>query len=306
MVTDEWTTTHVTIVEQLAPTDAYDLVLVIMRKNHALEILPVLATNVHTPNVVFLMNNAAGPGEFTEALGTERVLVGFPSSAGYFEGYVVHTLAGTEENEIGILFGEVDGRVTERTKDVAQILGSAPGYHAEVRMDMDAWLKCHVALLMPGLAPALYMCKTDNFRMARTRDAIVLTIRAIREGLQVMRARGIPITPNNLKRFEWIPEPLLVFFFRQRLTSELFETAMVGHANAARSEVQHLTDEFLALARQTNVPIPAIERLYPYLDPDTPPMPDGSAQIPMKWGGMLLTLGAFLGLIAFIRRLFRK
>ena len=179
------------------------------------------------------------------------------------------------------------------------------GVPVDVIGDMDAWLKCHVALLMPGLAPALYMCKTDNFRMARTRDAIVLTIRAIREGLQVMRALGIPITPNNLKRFQWIPEPLLVFFFRKRLTSELFETAMVGHANAAQDEVHHLTDEFSALARQTDVPIPAIKRLYPHLDPDTPPMPDGSAQIPMNWGGMAVLLGALLGSIVIFRRVFR-
>jgi 2-dehydropantoate 2-reductase len=293
-------------VEQLAPSDAYNLVLVIMRKNHALQILPVLAANQHTPNVVFLMNNAAGPRQFVDALGAKRVLAGFPMSAGYFEGHVIHTLAGTEENEIGILFGEVDGRVTQRTREVAQILATASGYYAEIRTDMDAWLKCHVALLMPGLAPALYMCQTDNHRMARTRDALVLAIRAIREGLQVMRALGIPITPANLKRFEWIPEPLLVYFFKRRLTSELFETAMVGHANAARDEVQHLTDEFLVLARRTDIPIPSIERLYPHLNPDTTPMPDGSAQIPMRWGGMLLTLGGLLGLILIIRRLSRN
>ena len=51
------------------PDDAYDLVLVIMRKNHALQILPVLAANRHTPNVLFLMNNAAGPSALVDALG---------------------------------------------------------------------------------------------------------------------------------------------------------------------------------------------------------------------------------------------
>lgn len=59
--TDAWTTTHVALIEQLAPDDAYDLVLVIMRKNQALDLLPVLAANPHIPNILFLMNSAAGP-----------------------------------------------------------------------------------------------------------------------------------------------------------------------------------------------------------------------------------------------------
>jgi hypothetical protein len=75
------------------------LVLVIMRKNHALQILPVLAANQHTPNVLFLMSNAAGPGAMVGALGEERVLNGFPGSAGYRGSHVVHCLTGTEKTE---------------------------------------------------------------------------------------------------------------------------------------------------------------------------------------------------------------
>ncbi|MFN2150670.1 MAG: ketopantoate reductase family protein, partial [Anaerolineales bacterium] len=90
--TQEQTVTHVNVVEELAPEDAYDLMLVIMRKNHALQLLPVLAANQHTPNVLFLCNNAAGPDAFIEALGKERVLIGFPNAAGYREGYTVHCL----------------------------------------------------------------------------------------------------------------------------------------------------------------------------------------------------------------------
>ncbi len=63
------TTTHVNLVEQLAPEDSYDLVLVIMRKNNALDILTILAANRQTPNILFLTNNAAGPNALVEALG---------------------------------------------------------------------------------------------------------------------------------------------------------------------------------------------------------------------------------------------
>jgi archaellum biogenesis ATPase FlaH len=49
-------------VQQLAPEDTCDLVIVAVPKNHVSEVLPALAANRHTPNVLFMGNNAAGPG----------------------------------------------------------------------------------------------------------------------------------------------------------------------------------------------------------------------------------------------------
>ena len=82
------------------------------------------------------------------------------------------------------------------------------------------------------------------------------------------------------------------------LADERMEVAMVRHANAARDEVKHLADEFLALARTTSVPTPTINRLYPHLDPDSPLMPDGSAKIPLDWRGVWIGLGALAGVLA--------
>ena len=47
--TGERTTTNVEVVEQLASEDAYDLIIVLMRKNQIDAILPALAANRHTP-----------------------------------------------------------------------------------------------------------------------------------------------------------------------------------------------------------------------------------------------------------------
>jgi 2-dehydropantoate 2-reductase len=286
------------VVEELAPDDAYDLVLVIMRKNHALQILPVLADNRHTPNVLFLMNNAAGPGALIEALGQERVLIGFPNAAGYREGYTVRCLAGTEEEPADVLFGEVDGRITGRTCEVARILASAPGFGAEIRADMDIWLKYHVALLFPSLGPALFAAGIDNYRLARTRDLVVLAVRAMREGFRVLRWLGLPVTPSKFKMVEWLPEPILVLLVQRLLVDPRMETALVKHANAARDEAQHLRGEFMALACKTPVPTPAIDRLQQYYEPGAPQVAEGSAEIPLRWGGILIALGMLAALVA--------
>jgi 2-dehydropantoate 2-reductase len=297
VLTEKQTVTQVNVVERLDPDDAYDLVLVIMRKNHALQILPALAANRHTPNVLFLMNNAAGPQALVEALGQERVLIGFPGSAGYRQGYAVHCLTGTEEDRAGVLLGEVNGRITDRTREVARILESGPGFKAEIRADMDAWLKYHVALLFPSLAPALYAAGVDNYRLARTRDLVVLAIRAMREGFRVLHSLGLPVTPSKFRVIEWLPEPILVLLVQRLLSNPLMETALVKHAEAARDEVQHLIGEFLALARTTSVPTPTIDRLLRFYEPGAPQVPDGSAEIPLRWGGMLLAFGALAVLL---------
>jgi ketopantoate reductase len=292
--TQAQTLTRVNVIEGLAPDDAYDLVLVIMRKNHALQILPVLAANRHTPSVLFLMNNAAGPGALVEALGQERVLIGFPNSAGYREDHAVHCLTGTEDDKAYVPFGEVDGHITERTREVARILESAPGFGAEIRTDMDTWLKYHVALLFPSLAPTLRAAGVDNYRLARTRDLVVLAIRAIREAFRVLRSLGLPVTPSKFKVIEWLPEPILVVLVQRMLANPLMETALVKHAEAARSEVQHLIGEFMALASTTSVPTPTIDRLLLYYEPDAPLVPDGSAEIPLRWGGLVVGAGALV------------
>jgi len=291
VMTGEQTVTRVNVVERLAPDDAYDLVLVIMRKNHALHILPALAANRRTPNVLFLMNNAAGPEALVEALGQERVLIGFPNSAGYRQGHVVHCLTGSEDDLAYVPFGEVDGCITERTQQVARILESAPGFGAEIRSDMDAWLKYHVALLFPSLAPALRAAGVDNYRLARTRDLVVLAVRAMREAFRVLHSLGLPVTPAKFKVIQWLPEPILVLLVQRLLANPLMETALVKHAEAARSEVEHLIGEFMTLARTTSVPTPTIDRLLRYYEPDAPPVPDGSAEIPLRWGGLLVALG---------------
>jgi hypothetical protein len=129
--------------------------------------------------------------------------------------------------------------------------------------------------------------------------------------MQVLQALGYPVTPSKFKMLQWIPEPVLVILARQallhRVDDEIMEAALLAHARAGREEIGHLAEEFMVLARSTSVPTPAIDRLYPHLDPETPLMPEGSAEIPLKMGRMLAGMGALsLGLylaVALVKRL---
>ncbi len=279
-LTGHQTTTRVNVVEQLAPDDAYDLVAAIMRKNQIAAILPVLAANRATPNVLFMGNNAAGPDEYVRALGRERVLMGFGSAGGMRVGNVMRVVE-ARGKKAAVTLGELDGKVTPRLKEIASAFESA-GFQAVLCPNIDAWLKSHVAVISP-IALALYAAGGDNYRLARTPDAIVLAIRALREGFRVLRALNIPITPRTLRIYEWIPEFILVPLVQRLFNTQHAEIGIAGHANAARDEMKLLADEFRAFARATTIAMPALDRLLPYLDAVTRPMREGSTEIPRRW-----------------------
>jgi 2-dehydropantoate 2-reductase len=216
---------------------------------------------------------------------------------------VVYYFSDEKGRKASIPIGEVDGRITSRLRQIGEVLASMPGFTVELRTDMDAWLKTHVALLMPSLAPAIRAAGRDNVRFVHTRDAIVLGIRAIREGFCVLRALGYPIVPTRIHTLSRIPEPILVWFLRRVFLDPRFWRTMVEHGSAAQDEIKHLTDEFMALKRQTSVPTPAMDHLYIYFDPDSQPMPEGSTLIPMDWhflwwvGGTLVVVVTMIGLL---------
>jgi 2-dehydropantoate 2-reductase len=295
--TGQRTATRVDVVERLEPTDAYDLVVVLMRRNKIPAVLPVLAENRTTPDVLFMCNSAAGPDDMVNALGRKRVLLGFSGAGGYHKDHVVYfeVVSGKRQPTV---FGELDGRTTPRLKQIAEAFKNA-GFPVAISDNMDAWLKTHGAEIIPT-AGALYSAGIDNYRLARTRDSLVLMVRAIKEGYKVLRALSVPITPSNHKVFNWIPEPLIVVMMRRMLTTKTAETVLVGHASAARDEMTHVADELRALARKTSVPTPSMDRLYTHFDPAAPPIPDGSAQIPMNRLGLWFGLGVLMALIIVI------
>lgn len=159
---------HVPVVETLGVEDVYDLVMVVMRKNQAETILPTLAANRHVPTVLFMMNNAEGSDRLVQAVGQERVLLGFPLPGGSREGHVVKYVPVNEKKTYTLPIGEVDGQVRDRTRAVAELLGSMRGYKVQIRGDMDAWLKYHAAVTILSLGPAVCAAGVDMQRLART------------------------------------------------------------------------------------------------------------------------------------------
>jgi 2-dehydropantoate 2-reductase len=297
------TVTQVNVVEALEPDDAYDLVLVVVQMQQTESVLPALAANKHTPNVLFIQNNPAGPHVLTQALERERVLLGFAGAGGTRDGHVIrYVLPGNAP--LTIIFGEIDGEISPRAERIAAAFKQA-GIATDLRADMVAWLKYHVAVVGPG-GLAIYAAGGDNYRLARTRDGVVLAVRAVVESMRALEKLGYPVSPPVLKALYWLPEPLLVVVLQRIFDSKLGELGMAEHANAAREEMTHMIDAVREFAREAGADMPHFEQLYPYLDPATPPLPEGSQNLPMRWDSVLYALGGLALVLLVLRKLARK
>lgn len=301
----------VPLTEHLAPEDAYDLVMVLVRKNQLESVLPALVENQSTPNVLFLMNNVEGPGHLVEALGRGRVLLGFPAAGGKRENGVVYYRV-VPGKAMPTTLGEPDGSRSERLSRVAQVLEDA-GLPVTTSANMDAWLKTHAAVVSP-IANALYLAGGSAYRLARTRDGLVLMVRAIQDALRALQALHIPITPPWISALLWAPEPVLIPLLEKRLGSPLAELVLASHANAARDEMRQLDVELHALVRRSGRDTAFLDILSSYLDPETPSIPEGQAALQLDWrpvlaAGMALVSAGLLAAWLAERRgdtIFRK
>lgn len=184
---------------RLGPEDAYDLAIVIVRRNQIPSVLPALTQNHFIPSVLFIGNNASGPHDMIDALGRERVLMGMADTAGERQGHVVRCLW---SRRFLLLFGELDDVTKPRTEAIVRLFRSA-GLSARVVKNVDAYLKTHAAGL-PARAGAVYLAGGNVRRLARMPEALKLFIQAYREALRALRAVGIPLRPAATRLMEWI------------------------------------------------------------------------------------------------------
>ena len=254
-------TTHVPVVDHLAPTDHYDVVLVTVRMDQLASVLPTLAANRQIPIVLFMLNNPAGMQRL-ESLELHRVVLGFPSVGGTRQGEVVRYLLIRQQQTT---LGEVDGRVTPRLQNLATAFKKA-GFSVALSHDMQAWLKTH-AIFVSCVSAALATTEGDCVRLGHTRTSVVMMVKAIREGFTVLQAQGIPISPFNLKViFTWMPIWFAVLYWQYAFRTTIGTLAMAPHANAARNEMRQVARDIMAQLQKSSRSTPTLSHLLTFLD----------------------------------------
>lgn len=254
------TTTSVSVVEQLAPTDRYDVVLVTVRFDQLDSILPVLVANRQVSTLLFLLNNPAGM-RHVEQLDPQRVVPGFPSVGGVRGGDVVHyyTL-----RQLPTMLGEADGRMTPRLHQLVAIFKQA-GIRVALSPDMQMWLKTH-AIMDMGLIAAVRMTG-GSAQLARSRRNVVMLAQSIREGLLALRALGAPLTPFSLTLlFLWLPRWLVVIFFQTLLRTRMAVLGIDMHLGDDLEEIRQMAREIMVQLSRSSFATPTLNRLLSALE----------------------------------------
>lgn len=250
--------TRVNVVEELSSGDAYDLVLVPVRREQLPTVLPALAASHATPNVVFFGNNASGPDALIQALGPDRVLLGFPGASGALNGNTVRYFLIRQQPTT---LGELDGTRSPRLTHIADRLRTA-GFTVAISGNMDGWLKTH-AVFVTAMSAALYIAGGDPRRLAQMPDVLQLMVQATKGGFRSLRALGRFDAPRNLQvLYLWMPTWFAVRYWRRILPTQLGELGFAAHANAAREEMTLLAEEVHQLVRASSVPARSLEDLY--------------------------------------------
>ena len=260
-LTGRQTTTPIRVVAEVSPDEAYDLVLVLIRKNQLVNALPTLK-QISSPTLLFMLNNAEGPALLIRELDPLRVLLGFPGAGGTLESHLVRYVLIPQQRTT---LGELSGQLTARTATLVRLFEQA-GFPAEGSRTMDAWLKTH-AVFVTAISGAFYQAGADLRRLADSPSGVPLLVRAVREGFRVLRARDVPVVPLKLRvLFNWMPAAVPVAYWRRYFRSPLGEYAFARHSRAAGDELKQLADEVRQLKAGSTAATPTLDELYSAID----------------------------------------
>ena len=252
--------TKVPVIPELGPEDCYDYILVIIRKNQIPGLLPVLAKN-KSLNIVFMVNNPSGPDIFTDALGRERLLLGFVFGGGRREGSIIHGFIAGANPKNGSPFGELDGSITPRLTRLVDIFNLA-GLGARVSTEISDYLARHAAFVAP-LAHMLIVHHCNNYAMARATADLALLVDALRETLDVLDAVGVKIAQDRMTGIvRHTPKFILVLAMRILLPTRYMKVGGAWHCMQAPDEMHQLGVELMALVEKSGLPAPALHKLF--------------------------------------------
>jgi 2-dehydropantoate 2-reductase len=229
-------TTRVDTIERVDPNDQYDIALISVRRDQVASVVPEFTTNHRIPILIFMLNNPTGTTDLAQALGRDRVLLGFPGAGGTRDGHVVRYAMIAQQPTT---LGELGGRRTARLRELVEMFRQS-GFRTTTSRDMDAWLKAH-AFFVTAVSGAIYMAGGDCHRLSEDKATVVLMAKGVREGYAAVRALGLSVAPFALRvLFTWLPSAFAIYYWRRFFASKMADYVFGRHARAASGEMREL------------------------------------------------------------------
>lgn len=230
----------------------YEIVMVCVQDTHRPAVEQLIQDLPGRPVVWFLGNTTRGYENPGALLGRDRIVGGFPDVGGTWDEHVlVYADRRTPKDKPfnNLIAGEAFPE-SITAFDVLRKTMSGLNQGVVRFAPIMAWHLCHVALILP-LAGAIYIHNGNLEAVASDHRLLKKAMRAVVQGLYVIRQNGYPILPKGFKVFRFVPAALGATKIARMLQSRFGEIALAGHASTARGEMRHLAKDLLGLAGQS-------------------------------------------------------
>ena len=240
---------HPKVTGNVPETSYYDIVFSVMQGQQQKLLVPELA-KVNTPLVILVGNNPCAAQMEEELLSLsvnhKKVLFGFQGTAGVREADSVTCVSLGGSMTIGGLHQEPDNT----TKQKLRIAFGDTGYQLHWMDDMEGWLYCHAAFILPVVYIS-YILNCDLTKANRTEISQVLS--AVEEGYQLIERSGIPIRPKSDEMFfdSDAKKAAVRWFLYFMAKTSLGKLCATDHCRNAVSEMEWLDEQF-ELLKQKN------------------------------------------------------
>ena len=251
------TTDRVATIDTLAPDDCYDLVFVAMQAGQLPQVLPILKQN-KSEYFVFMGNDPDAVGVLRAMQRpADKIAFGFQNTAGRREPdrlVSVHT-------SVGMTVGGATAPLSGVFRQRLQSAFDGVKYKLTYYDDMDEWLKCHIALILP----ACYLCYACSGDLSKaTKEQRDLVLDAAWEACEMLKAAHIPVddkentdcyragTPGRRKM-----DAMVLALCK----TPLGRLCVSDHAMHAVTEMQYLDEAFEGLRTRTSVRMTAWDTL---------------------------------------------
>ena len=241
----------------LAPEDVYDLVFVTVQAGQLADVLPILKAN-RSQYFIFVGNDPYAQ-EMLQAMQrpVDKIAFGFQNNAGRRE----HDRLVSVHMGMGMTVGGATAPLSGAFRLRLQAAFEGTHYKLTYYSDMDEWLKCHIAFILP-VCYVCYACNGDLTRATKQQRAAILD--AAYEGCEMLKALGIPV--NDAENTDYYKPGTAG---RRKMDAMVLAMAKTplgrlcasDHAMHAVKEMQYLDEAFEALRKQAGTAMPMWEKL---------------------------------------------
>lgn len=244
------------VISELSKDNDFDLFIISAKANTLTDVLAGFRDKISPKTLVLIFQTVWQDAEkIEEALGSDNIIYGFPHimGGGKDKDGIYCTIFGNKQAPT--MLGEKDGAITERLKSAEKVFADAR-MNPLISTDILGWIYTHFAEAAGLLAGV--MQTSDYINFAADKQTVKKTLMAIREGLLVCAARGIPIKKIKPQCYYFYPNFIMVPFMKKMYSADGAKLMIKGHITHSLEEMKSMVYEMIESGKRYNVETPVL------------------------------------------------